>query len=243
MYQEIFRRKSFHKFKNTVPLTIEELNELKEYISKEIVPLNAKIRTHIQIVKASETSSSVNAEYCILFYSEKKENYLENIGYLGEQIDLFCVSKNIGTLWYGFGKTNEKQFNHLDFVIMIAISKVEENSFRNSSDKINRKSLEKIWVGDELNIAEVVRLSPSAINSQPWFVEVKDGVLSVFRTKAKLGIVPLPMLGDYNRIDIGIFLYILELCLFHEKRFFERKYFLSEEKKKSLSKIAEYHLK
>lgn len=36
---------------------------------------------------------------CLLFYSESKEGYLQNIGYLGEQIDLYLTSKNIGALW------------------------------------------------------------------------------------------------------------------------------------------------
>ena len=38
-----------------------------------------------------------------MFYSENKDNYLTN-GYLGEILDLYLVSQNIGTLWYGLGK-------------------------------------------------------------------------------------------------------------------------------------------
>ena len=40
-------------------------------------------------------------EYCHilvdtkLLYSEKKDNYLQNIGYLGEQLDLYLTSLNI----------------------------------------------------------------------------------------------------------------------------------------------------
>lgn len=34
----------------------------------------------------------------------KNDNYLQNVGYLGEQLDLYLVSKNIGTLWFGIGK-------------------------------------------------------------------------------------------------------------------------------------------
>ena len=46
-----------------------------------------------------------------LLYSEKKDNYLQNIGYIGEQLDLYLVSKNIGTLWFGIGKVKEKQLD------------------------------------------------------------------------------------------------------------------------------------
>ena len=33
----------------------------------------------------------------------------EEAGYIGEQIDLSLTALNIGTLWYGFGKTKEKK--------------------------------------------------------------------------------------------------------------------------------------
>ena len=43
-------------------------------------------------------------EKVILLYSEEKENYLMNIGYLGEQLDLYLASLNIGSLWFGLNK-------------------------------------------------------------------------------------------------------------------------------------------
>lgn len=241
MYQQIFRRKSFHKFKNTVPLTSDEVNSINDFI-KTIKPLEQNIDYEINIVPAEQTTSSVNAEYCILFYSEKKDGYLRNIGYLGEQIDLFLVSKNIGTLWYGLAKTNEKKIHNLDYVIMMAISKVVPSEFRNKESKVTRKSLDKIWEGSLLNIAKVVSLSPSAVNSQPWFVEVKEGTLVVYQKKPKLGFIPFPLLGDYNRIDIGIFLYILELCLHEEGYSYKRTVFVDNVMFSGMTKVAEYSI-
>ena len=55
-----------------------------------------------------------------------RDSYLHNIGYLGEQLDLYLVSQNMGTLWFGIGKTDETSFEGLEFVIMIAISKVDD---------------------------------------------------------------------------------------------------------------------
>ena len=117
--------------------------------------------------------------------SEKKDNYLQNIGYLGEQLDLYLVSKNIGTLWFGIGKVKEKNLDGLDFVIMIAISKVDsEDKFRKDMFKSKRKNLEEIWSGDHfLNIANIVRFAPSACNTQPWLVESKEKELKVYRYK------------------------------------------------------------
>lgn len=64
----------------------------------------------IKIVKDSTTYNR-GQEYFILFYSEKKDNYLQNIGYLGEQLDLYLTSKNIGTLWFGIGKVEENKID------------------------------------------------------------------------------------------------------------------------------------
>ena len=87
-YKQIFKRKSFHIFKNTDTLTDSEIQGLKDFI-KTVKPLNPEIKTEICIVPESETTCKRGGQYCILFYSEIKDEYLRNIGYMGEQIDLY----------------------------------------------------------------------------------------------------------------------------------------------------------
>ena len=127
LYDMIFKRKSFHLFRNigNEHITDNELKEIEEHFN-HLEPLVKDIRVKMKIVKEGATCRR-GQEYCILFYSEKKENYLQNIGYLGEQLDLYLVSKNIGTLWFGIGKVEEKQLDGLDFVIMMAIAKVDSD--------------------------------------------------------------------------------------------------------------------
>ena len=129
LYDMIFKRKSFHLFRNigNEKISDEEIIDIENKF-KELKPLVDNIKVKIKIVKDKITCRR-GQEYCILFYSEKKDNYLQNIGYLGEQLDLYLVSKNIGTLWFGIGKVEEKELDGLDYVIMIAIHKVD------SSDK------------------------------------------------------------------------------------------------------------
>ena len=102
-YKQIFKRKSFHIFKNADILTESEVQGLKDFI-KMTKPLNSEIKTEICIVPESETTCKRGGQYCILFYSETKSEYLRNIGYIGEQIDLYLASQNIGALWFGIGK-------------------------------------------------------------------------------------------------------------------------------------------
>lgn len=217
LYDMIFKRKSFHLFRNigNEHITDAELQNIEEQFYK-FDPLVEGINVKIKIVKDS-TNCKRGQEYCILLYSENKDNYLQNIGYLGEQLDLYLVSKNIGTLWFGIGKTEEKQIDGLNFVIMIAIAKVDSPSkFRKDMYKSKRKELSEIWNGDNfLDIANIVRFAPSACNTQPWIVDSNEKELKIYRYRkeGKRGIMPKDMVIYYNQIDIGIFLCFLELCL------------------------------
>ena len=213
-YKEIFKRKSFHFFINGEETTEDDVKAVSDFI-KIVEPLYPDIKIEIRIVPEKETSCHRGADYCILFYSEPKGDYLRNIGYIGEQIDLFLTSVNIGALWFGIGKTKEKEIDELEYVIMIAIKRMPENSFRKDMFKSKRKPIDEIWSGEQMDIANIVRFTPSACNTQPWFVENKDDVLSIYRYKkpGKRGIMPIDKVMFYNQIDIGIFLYILETCL------------------------------
>lgn len=122
MYGSIFKRKSFHLFRGAETIDPQELEALREFM-KKANPLDESIGTYIETVRENETSCKRGAEYCILFYSERKGEYLRNIGYIGEQIDLYLASKNIGALWYGMGKSPKAQRNGFDYVIMMAIAK------------------------------------------------------------------------------------------------------------------------
>ena len=240
-YEAIFKRKSFHILRDTDVLNEKEIEDLKTFI-ETVVPLHPEIKTKIRLVPQSETTRKRGAQYCILFYSETKDGYLNNIGYIGEQIDLYLAAHDIGSLWFGIGKVDEKKYEDLDYVIMIAISKMRSDKFRKDMFKSKRKELSEIWQGEELNIANIVRFTPSACNTQPWYVENKDDVLSVYRYKkpGKRGIMPAVLVSYYNRIDIGIFLFILEVCLKNEGYSFERETFSDNDDEAERSLIAKY---
>ena len=246
LYQMIFKRKSFHLFRNIgdEKISEEELKDIEEQFNK-FNPLIDDINVKIKIVKDSTTCKR-GQEYCILFYSEKKDNYLQNIGYLGEQLDLYLVSKNIGTLWFGIGKVEEKQLDGLDFVIMIAIAKVDKSEkFRKDMYKSKRKEVSEIWDGDNyLDIANIVRFTPSACNTQPWKVETKDNEIKVYRYRkeGKRGIMPKDRVIYYNQIDIGIFLCFLELCLEHNNIEYKKELFVEEDHEQENNLTAIYHI-
>lgn len=215
--QMLFKRKSFHLFRGAGVISADELNELEDFL-RTVRPLDARIRTEFRIVPESETTCSRGAQACLLLYSEPQGNYLRNIGYMGEQIDLFLASKDIGALWFGIGKPKQAAPDGMVFVIMIAMAKMPADQFRRDMFKAKRKPLSEIWEGELLPVADIVRFAPSACNLQPWIIAHQDKTLFVYRRwePGKRGIMPADKVGFYQRIDIGIFLFILETCLAQE---------------------------
>ena len=247
LYSMIFKRKSFHIFRNVgdEKISDKEIKDIYEVFGK-LVPLYPDIKTGIRIVDNSRVTTKRGQELCVLFYSENKEGYLQNIGYLGQQLDLYLVSKNIGTLWFGIGKT-EEFCDGLDYVIMLAIKKVSDpKKYRKDMFKSKRKDISEIWSGEILpGVTDIVRFAPSACNSQPWKVVNDTGKLKVYRYKkeGKRGIMPTDKVSFYNRIDIGIFLCFMELCIEEKGMLFERTLFTDKGDDAELTLNAEYEIK
>ena len=129
---------------------------------------------------------------------------------------------------------------------MFAVKKVSDGKkYRKDMYKSKRKSADEIWSGESLDgITNVVRFAPSACNSQPWKVE-NEGGIKVYRYKkeGKRGIMPADKVSFYNRIDIGIFLCFMELCMEKEGISFERMLFADNGEDAELILNAEYKLK
>ena len=87
LYKDIFKRKSFHLFRNIGSELIgkSERDEI-ETAYDSFDRLYPEIRTAIRILPAAEVNFMRGAEYCILIYSEKKDNYLMNVGYIASCI-------------------------------------------------------------------------------------------------------------------------------------------------------------
>lgn len=252
LYEMIFKRKSYHLFRDNKTrrgynldfhITDEEYADIYRAFSG-FERLYPDIAIDMRIEDNELTSCARHQEKVILLYSEIKDNYLMNIGYVGEQLDLYLASKNIGSLWFGLNNKKMPDHNGLKYVIMIAIGKVPEESFRKNMFKAKRKDLSQIWQGDMLpGISDIIRFAPSACNSQPWKVIKDDGTVKVYRyvDLIRKWVMPLHGLLHYNHIDIGIFLCFLELCLEHNDISFERKLYV-DDRNDEMNLVAEYEL-
>ena len=219
LYNAIFKRKSIRKY-NMTPLSQDKLAEIMEF-ADNLKPLDGSIKYSFSFIGENDARILLPlklAPHYICLYSDKKDGYLMNAGYLLQQVDLFLSANNIGSCWLGMAKPNKDipaQQDGLEFVIMLAFGNPAEKMYRENTSEFNRKSLSEISsiVGLD-QVLEPVRLAPSAGNTQTWFFCGDENEIIVRRMK--LNLIKASLYGKLNPIDIGIALYHLWLSLDHE---------------------------
>ncbi|WP_298523680.1 nitroreductase family protein [uncultured Methanobrevibacter sp.] len=193
LVNEIYVRKSCRKYFD------DEIDmDLIEKAISNAKPLNEGIDYYYEIFTKDEVNIRTrwNAPYYLALYSEKKDNYLENIGFVFQQVCLYLQSIGIGSCWVGMGSLKVK---NPDFLILIAFGKSDKMT-RELSD-FKRKKLEDISDFEDERLIPA-QLAPSAINSQPWYFKHAGDGFDVFQVKQN--ILKRQVLKKWNPIDVGI---------------------------------------
>ena len=185
-------RKSCRSFTGT-PVDPEMLGKI---LSWEPEPLYPEIRVRMDIVGRGRVRCICpwTTPQLIAVYSEEKEGYLENIGFLFQQMDLYLQTLGLGVCWLGMGRMNPKTTTGVEgmkFVIMLAFGYPKGEPLRQSIREFRRKPMERITDTADPRL-EPARLAPSAVNSQPWFFAHEDERIHVYCARGG------------SRLDIGI---------------------------------------
>lgn len=202
--ETIVKRRSVRSYDNT-PLNKETLNEIRSFI-ETVKPLNPNINWTYDIVGPENIKTIMRwkAPHYLLIYSEEKENYYQNIGFIFQQVDLYLQSKEIGSCWIGLAspKNYENKNKSQKYVIMISFGKSVKTLYRDNINRFKRNSLEEI--SDKFDAKLIpAQLAPSATNSQPWyFTHNNDWTYNLYRKKHNL--IKRKTLGKWNKVDIGI---------------------------------------
>ena len=198
MNEIIRKRKSIRKYDLT-PLDDVTLGQVRTKI-ESVKPLYPDIRYSIEITNNTKGVMGVKAPHFLLFSSEEKDGYLENIGFIGQQMDLFFSGAGLGSCWLGVAKPEDVTASALPHVIGMAFGKPAEPLHRSLSE-FKRKPLSEISEGTDERL-EAARLAPSAVNAQNWYFVAESGKIHCHRKK------PNPLLGFmFNKlgcIDMGI---------------------------------------
>ena len=203
IYHAILKRKSVRKFSMEF-LDAETIKDIEEFI-KTIKPYKEDIKTKTYILndeKQIKGLFKIRAPHYIAITSEKKEDYLENVGYILEQLVIYLTQKGIGTCWLGKSvptvEIEDKE--SLDFVIMIAFGIADQPIYRESITEFKRKSISEISnLTESSEIIEAIHLSPSAMNRQLWYFDfISENKIIVYRKK------DVKLIERMSQIDIGI---------------------------------------
>lgn len=215
-YSTIFKRKSIRKYRNE-PLESSKLQNVQNYING-LTPLYSDIKTEIVILSGDEikTIFPIKAPHFIAVYSEAKDGYMTNAGFILQQLDLFLSANGIGACWLGLASPQKESNsrNGLEYIITLAFGNADEPLHRESISEFKRKSLSEISSvngGDEL--LETARLAPSASNSQPWYFSGNADNIIVSRKLPN--IIKAALYGKFNQLDMGIALCHLRTAALH----------------------------
>ncbi|MCL2867054.1 MAG: nitroreductase [Clostridia bacterium] len=194
----IRKRKSIRRFEPS-DLPITELDSVREKTTR-LTPLYPTIRYTVDIVRTTKGIFHVKAPYYLIFRSETAPGYLENIGFIGQQMDLFLSGTGLGSCWLGMAKPEKNEADALPFVISMAFGKPAEPLYRPLAD-FKRKPLAEISEGDDKRL-ESARLAPSGMNAQNWYFIAEAGSIHCYRLTAS---PPLRAMKDRMAcIDMGI---------------------------------------
>jgi len=194
----IRKRKSIRKYDLTA-LDDVTLAEVKAKIDA-VKPLYPDIRYSIDIVNKTKGMYGIKAPHYLVFGSEEKDGAYENIGFIGQQLDLYFSGAGLGSCWLGMAKPEEKPESSLPHVISMAFGKPAEPLHRDITE-FKRKTLETICEGHDERL-EAARLAPSGVNAQNRYFVAVDGKIRCYRIK------PNPLFGfalkKMGSIDMGI---------------------------------------
>lgn len=165
----IYLRKSCRSFAGK-PVDAEMIEKV---LSFEPMPLYPEIKVRMDIVSRKKVKCICpwTTPQLIAIYSEEAEGYLENIGFLFQQMDLYLQTLGLGVCWLGLGRMNPKtatEVEGMEFVIMMAFGHPKGDQLRHDLKHFKRKTMEQITDKPDTKL-EPARLAPSAVNSQPWF--------------------------------------------------------------------------
>ena len=179
----IFKRKSCRSFTN-IPVDAATIETIKAFPMK---PLYPEIRVHWDIVPRNQVKCICpwTTPLLITIYSEEADGYLENIGFLFQQMDLNLQTLGLGVCWLGMGRMNPRTTTAVEgmkFVIMLAFGHSKGDQLRHDGKGFKRKSMEQIADKPDAKL-EPARLAPSAVNSQPWYFTHGGDTIHVWCSK------------------------------------------------------------
>lgn len=211
MKDAVVARRSVRKYTGQ-PLDEYLINELAEYISV-LSPLHDNIPVDIVLYQREDFQKEFSrsaiyraTDFAVIRSAMNAEGYLQNVGFMAEQIALWLTHKGIASCFAGMAKQKIlPSRGELPYVISVEFGRGDNTPFRRLPEEAPRKKLHDFLLG-EITVPEFLpmldagRLAPSALNLQPVrFLTVDDGIC-ICRVRPAL---KMSYIEDMQRIDVG----------------------------------------
>ena len=205
LYETIFKRKSIREYDLT-PFDGHTLAEIMAHTSA-LKRMYDDIKIEMKLLSQKDVKGLflAKAPHYLAVFSETKDGYLTNAGFMLQQMDLFFSANGIGSCWQGMPKPTKEILKRstLEFVILLAFGKPKERLHRESISEFKRKPLGEITdVKGADEILEPARLAPSAMNWQPWFFTGTASAIHAYRAKSSF--LTAFMIEKVRKVSMGI---------------------------------------
>ena len=211
MKDAIVARRSVRSYTGQ-PLDELLIDRLAEFISG-IRPLHDNTPVDIMLYESDDFHKEFGrsafyraTDFVVLRSAESIGGYLENVGFIGQQIVLWLTHKGVGTCWSGLAKQKTPPSRgELPYIISIEFGRGNA-PFRRHAEEVPRKKLHEFLLGEIsrpefLPLLEAGRLAPSALNLQPVRFLTVDDCIHICRKKPPAGNRAMNVL---QQIDTGI---------------------------------------
>jgi hypothetical protein len=214
LYETMFKRKSIRKYEST-PLDKSTLEKVHSEIAS-LKPMVPGIKTEIRLLGTDDVKGMFKAEapHYLAIFSEEKEGFAANAGFMLQQMDLFFSANGIGCCWQGGPKPTKKveSIAGMEYIIMLAFGKPTETLHRKTVAEFKRRQLSEISdIKGSDELLEPVRLAPSGINNQSWYYRGDENRIDAYYAKSMVT-------DQMNQINVGIGLCHLWLSVTHARK-------------------------
>lgn len=207
----IVARRSVRRYTGE-PLRESLYDELAAFVA-QVRPLHDDIPVDIELCSRKDFAADYAramlyqaGDFVVLRSAGNAQGYLENIGFIGEQIVLWLTQRGVGTCWAGMAKPkNLPARGELPYVIAVQFGRADNEPFRRLPEEAPRKKLHEIVLGrialpEYLPLLDAGRLAPSAVNLQPVRYLTDDEGIHICRVKPPVANAALDRM---QRIDVG----------------------------------------
>jgi nitroreductase len=239
LYDAIFKRKSIRNYDST-PIDSSRLEEISKNL-QSLKPLLEEIKTEFKVLSPSQVARKLgnNAPHFIAAFSEAKDAYKVNVGFMLQQMDLYFSASGLGSCWLGIPQPTKEvlESSNLEFIILMSFGNPKEPLYRTSTSEFKRQPISEITnIEGATELLEAARLAPSAVNLQNWYFTGDKNTIHAY--SAKSGFLRTRIGGSYYPVNMGIALYHLQLAAEHSG--WKTKFVFDASRDKSPPKNLEY---